>query len=146
MDKELAKKLNNYLANLGVEYVKLHNLHWNVVGANFKGAHEYLEELYDEVTEYLDEIAELLRMNDELPLASLKDYLANATIKEIDSKEMSVKDAMQVALGDLEALQAQAVETLKYADSIDSIVVSDALTGQIKDYTKKIWFIKSMVK
>ena len=36
MNKELLGKLNKYLANLGVEYIKLHNLHWNVVGINFK--------------------------------------------------------------------------------------------------------------
>lgn len=46
MKKELATQVNAYLANIGVSYIKLHNLHWNVVGSQFKAAHEYLETLY----------------------------------------------------------------------------------------------------
>ena len=45
MNKELVLKINKYLSNLAVEYFKLHNLHWNVVGINFKSTHEYLEVL-----------------------------------------------------------------------------------------------------
>lgn len=146
MNKELVAKLNGYLSNLGVEYVKLHNLHWNVVGANFKGAHEYLEEIYDEVTEYLDEVAELLRMQGELPLASLKDYLATATIKEIESKEITIKDAMQIACGDLEVLRGQALEIFKLAGEIDGSVISGIFEDHVKDYDKKLWFIRSMMK
>ena len=74
MKKELSVKLNQYLANLGVEYIKLHNLHWNVVGINFKAIHEYLESLYDGVSDSLDSVAELLKMHDEVPAASLKEY------------------------------------------------------------------------
>ena len=44
MNKELLSSINKYLANLAVEYFKLHNLHWNVIGINFKSTHEYLED------------------------------------------------------------------------------------------------------
>ena len=50
MKKELVEKINKYLANLCVEYIKLHNLHWNVVGSNFKAIHGHLESLYDVVS------------------------------------------------------------------------------------------------
>ena len=43
MNKELTKSVNAYIANIGVGYIKLHNLHWNVVGSQFKAVHEYLE-------------------------------------------------------------------------------------------------------
>lgn len=35
-----ACKLNTYVANLMVWTVKLHNIHWNVVGPIFKLVHE----------------------------------------------------------------------------------------------------------
>ena len=76
MDKKLLNSANKYLANVGVEYIKLHNLHWNVVGLNFKAVHEYLEGIYDSMAEVLDEVAELIKMEGGYPLASLKDYLA----------------------------------------------------------------------
>ena len=36
------KKLNTYLANLAVINIKIHNLHWNVVGSQFVAVHEFL--------------------------------------------------------------------------------------------------------
>ena len=70
MKKELVVKLNKYLADVAVSYIKMHNLHWNIVGSQFKAVHEYLESIYDSYADVLDEVAEALRMNDELPLAS----------------------------------------------------------------------------
>ena len=54
------KKLDVYLSNLLVGNVKLHNLHWNVVGSSFKQAHEYLEEVYDDFFGKFDDVAEEL--------------------------------------------------------------------------------------
>ena len=45
MTKELEKKLNLYLANQLVDYVKKHNLHWNLKGSHFFTLHAKLEEL-----------------------------------------------------------------------------------------------------
>lgn len=108
MKKELATQVNAYLANIGVSYIKLHNLHWNVVGSQFKAAHEYLETLYDALADVLDAIAELLKMNGEAPLASMKGYLSVATIPELESVELDVKSAMQTVLKDMESLRTQA--------------------------------------
>ena len=51
-------KIKTYLANLAVWNVKLHNIHWNVVGPYFVSVHEYTEKLYDEVFEAYDAVAE----------------------------------------------------------------------------------------
>ena len=88
MKKELSKVMNHYLAKLGVEYIKLHHLHWNVVGINFKSIHEYLEGLYDGLADSLDKVAELLKMADEVPAATLKEYLELSSIKELEPKEL----------------------------------------------------------
>ena len=61
-DANLNNALNTYIANIGVGYIKLHNLHWNVVGSQFKAVHEYLESLYDAFADVLDETAELLKI------------------------------------------------------------------------------------
>ena len=36
------QQVNQYLADLSVWNVKLHNLHFNVTGPQFKSIHEYL--------------------------------------------------------------------------------------------------------
>ena len=119
MKKELVVKLNKYLADVAVSYIKMHNLHWNIVGSQFKAVHEYLETIYDSYADVLDEVAEALRMNDELPLASLKDYLEVTSIKELDSKEISIVDALNITIEDIKTLKAEAFEIRNDADEQD---------------------------
>ena len=146
MKKELSMSLNRYLANIGVAYVKLHNLHWNVVGKDFKAVHEYLEGLYDGMAEVLDSVAELLKMHDEVPAASMKEYLELASIEELPSVEMKSADVLAVVLADMELLKAQAEEIRAEADKDDVYAVVGAMEGDLGQYSKNIWFLKAMMK
>ena len=44
-------KLNQYLSNLAVLNLNLHNIHWNVEGLQFVKVHEFTEQLYDDFFE-----------------------------------------------------------------------------------------------
>ena len=146
MKKELVGKVNGYLANVGVSYIKLHNLHWNVIGPEFKAVHEYIETLYDAFADVLDEVAELLKMNGEFPLASLKEYLEAASIKELDSKDYGVKESLSIVLADMEEMKAQAEDIRKDADEEDDYALVGMMEDHLGDYNKTIWFIKSMLR
>ena len=146
MKKELVLKSNKYLANINVNYVKLHNLHWNVLGLQFKPVHEYLEGLYDSMHEILDEVAELLKMNGEYPLASLKDFLAVAEIKELESKDYNVKEALEIALADIKLLRENAKELRALAAEEDFYPLQVMMEDHLANYNKVVWFIESMLK
>ena len=75
MTKELEKKLNLYLANQLVDYVKKHNLHWNLKGSHFFTLHAKLEELYDEAGDILDEVAERILALGGNPVSSMKEAM-----------------------------------------------------------------------
>lgn len=143
MNKELALKLNAYLANVAVLYVKLHNMHWNVTGSQFKAVHEYLETLYDGMADVLDEVAEALKMNGEMPLASMKEYLAVATIEELDSRARDVKTVLDTVLADLEAMKAQAEAIRLAADAEDRYDIVGLMEDELGNYNKTIWFLKA---
>ena len=145
MNKDLTNALNGYIANIGVGYIKLHNLHWNVVGSQFKAVHEYLESLYDSFADVLDESAEILKMCGEQPIANLKEYLAHATIKELPDGKVDQKQALQTALADLETLRDQAANVRALADKDDVFGVANLMEDHIQDYAKQIWFLKSML-
>ena len=81
------KNLDRYLSNLMIGNIKLHNLHWNVTGLTFKAVHEYLEALYNDSFEKLDEVAELQKQLGLPVLASEKEYLENAEIQYLGYKE-----------------------------------------------------------
>ena len=146
MTKDLMVETNKYLANLGVMYIKLHNLHWNIVGPQFKAVHEYLESIYDLFSGYLDDIAEFIRMENEFPLATLTDYLDVATIVEIESMEYSVHEALKLLLEDIYILKTQANYLRNYTDKVDKFLLGNMLEEHIKQYEKIIWFVNSMLK
>lgn len=146
MNKQLSQKLNKYLANLAVKYVKLHNLHWNVVGINFKAIHEYLEGLYDGISASLDSVAELLKMHDEVPAASLKEYLALSDIEELPSVEVKGREALEVVLKDFQAFKALGESIRLEADEENLYDVVSAMEGDLEQFNKAIWFIKAMLK
>ena len=146
MKNELSAALNQYLANVAVGYVKFHNLHWNVVGSSFKQVHEYLETLYDGFADILDSVAELLKMHDVQPWASLKDYLAAPTIQELDSGGRPIREVLDIARGDLLALKAQAESIRSAADADDAYDVVAAMEDQLSNYNKTLWFLQAMGK
>ena len=146
MKKELVLKSNKYLANINVNYVKLHNLHWNVLGLQFKPVHEYLESLYDSMHEIFDEVAELLKMNGEYPLASLKDFLAVSEVKELESKDYSVKESLEIALADIKLLKGNALELRALAAEDDFYPLQVMMEDHLANYNKVVWFIESMLK
>ncbi|WP_278591311.1 Dps family protein [Olsenella uli] len=145
MKKELVQQVNSYVANLGVVYIKTHNLHWNVFGLQFKAVHEYLEALYDAYADNMDEVAELLAQNGETPAASYKEFLELATIEDIPAKAWAVKDAIQTALDDMDALKTQALG-IRDACCDEDFAVSNAMEDQVAAYNKEIWFMKSMLR
>lgn len=146
MKKELAVSMNRYLANIGVEYIKLHHLHWNVVGVNFKAIHEYLEGLYDGLASSLDEVAELLKIHDEVPAASLKEYLELASIEELNAGELHGKEILEIVLKDFKEMRKQAKELRNLADEDNLFGIVSALEKDLEQYDKNIWFIKAMLK
>ena len=147
MRKELVLEVNKQIANLGVGYVKFHNLHWNVVGGQFKPVHEYLESLYDSLSDSLDEVAEILKMNDEYPVASLRGFLELSQIKEIEeSKDINYVEVLKIVVEDLVILQNQAKVIRNLALEDDIIVLIDSMEGIISNIDKELWFIRSMLK
>ncbi|MFV0439766.1 MAG: Dps family protein [Lachnospirales bacterium] len=146
MNKELANSVNVYLSNAGVMFIKLHNVHWNVIGKEFKSVHEYLQVIYEEFSLILDDVAEILKMEGVYPRASLKDYLEVATIKEIESKDYSVEEVLKITVDDLTAMQTLANEIREFADKEGHFELTDLMQAQLTSYKKHIWFIKSMLK
>lgn len=138
----LVQRLNTLVANFGVMYTKLHNYHWYVKGDNFYQLHALFEKLYDEVTEHFDGVAERVLMLNELPVATLKDFLKEATIKEATGKETE-REMLENLLADLTQLDQELRETIKLAQSVEDEVTVDLLLGIASSFQKHIWMVKA---
>jgi starvation-inducible DNA-binding protein len=142
---KLMELLNKNLANLQLFYVKLHNYHWNVKGMNFKPVHEMTEAYYDYFAEQYDEVAERIVQLGGKPLATLNDYLKNASLKEESKKTFDVKYVLGSVLSDFKLLNDDFKEISKVAGENGDVPSSNIADENVAWLEKQIWMIKASI-
>ncbi|ANS73691.1 DNA starvation/stationary phase protection protein [Paenibacillus yonginensis] len=140
--KALQQVLNEQVANLNVLYVKIHNFHWYVKGENFFTLHVKFEELYNEVTLKMDEIAERLLTLKGAPSATMKEYLEIATIQEATGKE-DQRAMVQTLIEDFATLTESFQEGIDLAEEAEDDATADLLTGFKGEFEKHMWMLRS---
>ena len=138
--------VQTYLADINVFKVKLLNLHWNVVGKRFLVLHNLTEEIYDELWEQIDVVAEVIRMKDKLPLSTVKEYLEATRIEEVVAREFTCVEVLDYLLADLEKMKELTVEARNAADEAEDFEVVALFEDYAAFYSKYIWFAKSLSK
>ena len=138
----LEQSLNEFLADLNVFYRKLQNYHWNAQGKDFFRTHEKLEELYNEVNESIDEIAEHILILGGQPLGTLKDYLAVSTIQEAENKKVKSDEIYNNLITDFETLLKKSTEIKEEADKENDYATSALIDDYILNYGKHLWMLK----
>ena len=140
----MEKLLNQYLADLVVEYHKLQNFHWYVKGSDFFVVHAKLEELYNGINAAIDEVAEAILMDGGRPLATLSDFLKNAKIKEVEAKDIRSSEIFEIVSEDFSYLLASAKAIKAKADDDSNYNVSAMMDPFISEYSKMLWMIRSL--
>ena len=142
---ELENKLNEFLADLNIFYRKLQNYHWNIEGKDFFQVHVKLEELYDEINEQIDEIAEHIAILGGQPLGTMKDYLEKSSIKEAENKKIKSEEIYNNILSDYEELLKKTIEIKEKSENEKEYSTSSLIDDYIKEYGKIIWMLKSVI-
>ncbi|WP_028546138.1 Dps family protein [Paenibacillus taiwanensis] len=143
MAKENVQKLlNQEVANLNVLYVKLHNYHWFVKGHLFFTLHEKFEELYNDVTLKMDEVAERLLTIGGKPYATMKQYLEHTTLEEGDSTIPADKMVKQL-IADFNQLNKEFEEAMAAAEEAGDEATSDMFLGMKSDFEKHVWMLNA---
>ena len=137
--------LNLFLSNLNVFYRKLQNYHWNIKGEDFFNVHEKLEELYNDVNEQIDEIAEHILILNGNPLGTMKDYLEKTQIKEANNEKILSKEIFKNILNDYNILLENAKKVKESADNEKQYATSALMDEYLLEFSKKIWMIKQML-
>ncbi|MCL6602700.1 MAG: DNA starvation/stationary phase protection protein [Paenibacillus sp.] len=140
----LQQILNRQVANLNVLYVKLHNFHWYVKGEQFFTLHVKFEELYDDVTLKMDEVAERLLSIKGSPVATMKEYLEMATIQEATGKE-DARGMVQSLIEDFATVSEELVEGIELAEEGSDQPTADLFIKIRSDLEKQQWMLRSFI-
>lgn len=139
---KLVELVNKEIANFNVLYTKLHNYHWNVNGPHFFSLHVKLEELYNEVTLDMDELAERLLALGAKPVATIKEYMELTTIKEATGSEKT-ETMVKNIISDFETLSEEFAEIISIAEENSDDVTGDMLVGMKKSLNKHTWMLRA---
>ncbi|MEL6251387.1 MAG: Dps family protein [Bacteroidota bacterium] len=135
---QLAKSLNELLANYQVFYMNVRGYHWNIKGEKFFELHAKFEELYADLQIKIDEIAERILTLGETPRHSFSSYLEKAEIKtheEVREGRIAVEgilEAFRILLGQQRGLLEQSAEA---NDEGTNALMSD----YIREQEKLVW-------
>ena len=91
---ELKTAIKVLMANVTVMYYKAHQFHWNIEGIEFTQYHEFFGDLYTDVYESIDPIAELLRKLDDYTPVSLDELFKYKTLQEETTRAQLLSDIL----------------------------------------------------
>lgn len=141
----LGDSLRVALADTFAFYLKAHNFHWNVEGIDFYEYHIFFEQIYNEVWEAVDAVAEHLRTLDEYAPGSFSRF----------SELTNVKDAVSIPEGrvmahilynDNQLVIASLEATQKMAEEEKKVGLSNFLQDRIDRHEKHGWMLRSTIK
>lgn len=142
--KDCAEALSRVLADTYLLYLKTHNFHWNVEGANFRSLHLMFEEQYRELWDAVDVLAERIRALGQYAPGTYGKFRALATIE--DNENVPAADDM---LSELIADNGKVAKTIRMALRIAQDSGDDASEGLLADrltaHEKQVWMMKSML-
>lgn len=149
--KDVAKAsitaLNNLLADEFVLLAKSWNFHWNVKGPSFGSYHAFLEKIYTEAFNNIDDIAERIRAIDGRPIGSLKGALEHNRIKEEEEHEPlpSASGMFKILLEDYETVIREVRKDLKNLESKDPLDEGTLsfLQSYIEKTEKTCWMLRA---
>lgn len=141
-NEEVVKVLNQQVANWTVAFTKLHNFHWYVKGPNFFSLHTKFEELYDEASQYIDDLAERILAVDGNPVGTLKESLELSIIDEA-GKGYTAEQMVEALSTDFDNISKQLEEAIEVASNAEDDVTEDMFIGMQTNIDKHNWMLKS---
>jgi starvation-inducible DNA-binding protein len=138
----LADELKVLLADTVALYLRSHGYHWNVEGNDFREYHLMFEEIYSDVYESIDPIAENIR--------KIKEYAPYRMERLVDLKTLPEEtvstDPKSMATDLLSAIE-------HYIDSLNSVLktatnedeqgIVNFIAGRIETMQKWAWFLRA---
>jgi starvation-inducible DNA-binding protein len=134
--------LNKQIANWSQLYFKLHNYHWFVKGNQFFTLHQKFEELYNEAAVHIDELAERVLSIKDRPLASMKEFLEEASIKEAKGNE-NANQMVESLVDDFNVMLKELKQAMEIAQEAKDETTFDMLLGIHSSLEKHVWMLSS---
>lgn len=143
--KKVSVELNQLLADYHVFYMNLRGLHWNITGVQFFGLHAKFEELYDNVADKIDEIAERILSLGQQPVHTLQEYIDSAKL-DVVKNVSEAKPSVEAVLAGLKYFIAKQRQVMELADENGDEATNAMMSDFIAEQEKLAWMFTSLLK
>ena len=144
---EVGSMLNLLLADEYVLYVTTRDYHWNVTGPEFPSLHKQFEGQYEQVAQWIDDVAERARAIGAGARGNLADLVKAARL----SADPGIDLPAEHMLSELLALHEELIVQLR-ADSeaclerFKDAGTADFLTGLMEKHEKAAWMLRAQLE
>jgi starvation-inducible DNA-binding protein len=142
--EQLSAVLNKQIANWTVLHIKLHNYHWYVTGPQFFTLHAKFEELYNEASAHIDELAEQLLTLGGAPVATLAGSLKLAAVQEASGSE-NAEQMVKTIVNDFNLMLDELKTGIQICGSLEDETTGDLLLGIYSGLKKHVWMLNSFL-
>lgn len=142
---DLPESMRHALADSYAFALKAQNYHWNVTGPHFSEYHTFFGNVYEEVTDGIDIIAEGLRTLDQFAPASFKRFKELSMIED----EIAIPDGlvmMSRLMNDNERVLHSLNQAYETAEKQKKYGISNILQDRITAHEKHGWMLRSFLK
>lgn len=141
----IAQNLKTVLATTFHFYLKAHKFHWNVIGTDFAQQHEFLGDMWEEVFDAVDPIAEMIRTQGEFAPGSFQEYLELTQIDDPTEEDSNGQVMFEILAADNETLLQVLTDAYQVAESDMAFDISNMLAERIAAHRKHGWMLASFL-
>lgn len=127
-------------------YFKTHTFHWNVEGSDFVQLHDFFGELYEDLHNSVDVMAEQVRALDEYAPSSLQTIMDLSTIEQCGSEKMSSILMLNTLIADNDTMIESLNKLFKTASAKNNQGLADYAASRIDVHNKHRWMLKALTK
>ena len=144
MDK-LIEMMRTAFATNFTYYLEAHNAHWNVLGPDFPQYHKFLEEVYDDAQDSIDDYAEKVRQLHAFAQGTYPEIIAESILKDPEGTPRDPVAIFERLLADAEILVSHLQDTYDEAQSQREYGLQNFLADRIDSHKQQIWMMRSIL-
>jgi len=144
---EVGQILNLLLADEYVLYATTRDYHWNVTGPEFHSLHKQFEEQYEQVADWIDQVAERARAIG----VGARGNWADLTKAARSSADAGIDLPDEQMIAELLALHEEMIVQLRTdseacAKNFSDAGTADFLTGLMEQHEKAAWMLRAQLE
>jgi starvation-inducible DNA-binding protein len=135
--------LNARLADCTDLLTQVKQAHWNVKGPNFIALHELFDKIYEDVSEYVDEIAERCVQLGGIAEGTVRMAAKRTSLAEYPANLAEGRAHVDALSNALVSFGKAARKAIAEADDIGDADTADLFTGISRGIDKWLWFVEA---